>query len=132
MLCALDHSDSDVIRRPFLTVESAGFVAEWLARIVSCLVGRCRRRFGQDLHFPGTSLRSSSSPLNALEDRECFHRGYVRRRDGEKIWGATSVTKVRDSVFAEDTEDDDLYSVVFSEFLVDCIQRNFLPILEVM
>ena len=95
-------------------------------------VGRCRRRFGQDLHFPGTSLRSSSSPLNALEDRECFHRGYVRRRDGEKIWGATSVTKVRDSVFAEDTEDDDLYSVVFSEFLVDCIQRNFLPILEVM
>lgn len=42
------------------------------------------------------------------------------------------MTKVRDSVFAEDTEDDDLYSVVFSEFLVDCIQRNFLPILEVM
>jgi hypothetical protein len=49
------------------------------------------------------------------------------RRDGEKIWGATSVTKVRDSVFVEDTEDDDddfIFFLIFSEVLVDCMQRN--------
>lgn len=132
MLCALDHSDSHIIHRPFLTVESAGFVAEWLYKDCELLglvifdvflVKTCI--------FLEQSLRSSSSPLKALEDRK-FHLVYVHRRDGEKIWGATSVTKVRDSVFVEDTEDDDFLFFTFSEVLVDCIQRNCLPILEVM